>query len=173
MYLKIIGCLFIMTSTIGIGWEKAEELKERVKMLEELKCMMLLLQGELRFHHAALSEAFENVSVRVREPLCSFLRETAERLEKREGKSFEKIWDDASQSLLSGTGFRAEDGRLFELLRGSLGYLDLEQQTETLNQTIFRTEEAIGAAKEEQRQKGRLYQTMGVTAGAVLTLLVI
>lgn len=173
MYLKIIGCLFIMTSTIAIGWEKAEELKERVKRLEELKCMMLLLQGELRFHHAALSEAFENVSDRVREPLCTFLRETAERLEKHDGENFEMIWDNASKNLLLQPGFKKEDGSLLELLRGSLGYLDLELQTETLNQTIFRTEEAISVAKEEQKQKGRLYQTMGVTAGAVLTLLVI
>lgn len=85
MYLKIIGCLFIMTSTIGIGWEKAEELKERVKRLEDLKSMMLLLQGELRFHHAALSEAFGNVSVRVKDPFRGFLSEIAERLEQREG----------------------------------------------------------------------------------------
>lgn len=173
MYMKIIGCLFIMTSTIAIGREKAEELKERVKRLEELKCMMLLLQGELRFHHAALSEAFEHVSGRVREPLRTFLQETAQRLERRDGESFEIIWEDEAESLLQQPGFKKEDRDLFELLRGSLGYLDLEQQTETLNQTIFRTEEAISAAKEEQKQKGRLYQTMGVTAGAVLTLLVI
>lgn len=71
------------------------------------------------------------------------------------------------------TGFRAEDGQLLELLGGSLGYLDLELQTEMLNQTIFRTEEGLISAKEEQKQKSRLYQTIGVTAGAVLTLLVI
>lgn len=173
MYLKILGCLFIMTSTIAIGWGKAEELKERVKRLEELKSMMLFLQGELRFHHAALSEAFENVSERIGEPLREFLRETAERLEKREGEGFEAIWDEASEKLLTKEGFRAEDGQLLDYLRGSLGYLDLALQTETLNQTIFRTDEALAAAKEEQRQKGRLYRTMGVTAGAVLTLLII
>lgn len=173
MYLKMIGCLFIMASTVGIGYEKSEELAERVRKLEEFKSMMLFLQGELRFHHAALAEGFENVSERVSEPLKSFLKNNAERLEEREETNFIRIWQEETTRLLANSGFRKEDKTLFDDLQRSLGYLDLELQTETLNETIFRTAEVISRAKEEQRMKGRLYRTMGVTAGAVLTLLII
>ena len=62
MYIKIIGSLFLLSSATAIGFLKAEELRERVERLQELKRMMMLLQGELRFHRAELSEAFENVS---------------------------------------------------------------------------------------------------------------
>ena len=79
MYLKIIGCLFCLGAAATIGFLKAEELKSRVKRLEEFKRMMMLLQGELRFHRATLSEAFESVSRRVEEPFAGFLEETAER----------------------------------------------------------------------------------------------
>lgn len=60
-----------------------------------------------------------------------------------------------------------------KILGSSFGYLDLAMQTETLNLGILRTEEAIRQAKEEREKKGKLYQTMGVTAGALLTLLII
>lgn len=173
MYLKILGCIFIMASTAAVGWEKAEELKERVKRLEELKQMMMFLQGELRFHRASLSEGFENVAERIRDPLKTFLKETAEQLEKRDGQSFEKIWERAEMSLLAAPGYRKTDAELLGVLRGGLGYLDLELQTETLNQAIVRAGEAVLAAKEEQNRKSRLYRTMGVTVGAVLALLVI
>lgn len=173
MYLKIIGCLFIMASAAGIGFLKAEELAERVRRLEDLKSMMLLLQGELRFHHASLAEGFENVAERVREPLKTFLTEKAERLGHRSGASFGEIWKEGTQTLLETTGFRAADAELLDNLQRSLGYLDLELQTEALNQTIFRTGEAVLAAKEEQKAKSRLYRTMGVTAGAILALLII
>ncbi len=173
MYLKMIGSLFLMTSAIAIGFLKAEELNERVKRLTELKRMMVLLQGELRYRRAALAEAFENVSERVPEPFQRFLKEISERLEKRDADGFEKIWEEMSEKLLQEEGFCKEDGTLFEILKGSLGYLDLTMQTETLNLAILQTEDAIKLAKEQQESKGKLYRTMGVTCGALLTLLII
>lgn len=173
MYIKIIGCLFLMSSAAAIGFLKAEELNERVKRLQELKRMMMLLQGELRFHRAELSEAFENVSERVEEPFRTFLQETAKRLEQREVGGFEVIWQETAKEFMRTEGFGKEDLQLLELLGSSLGYLDLTMQTETLNLAIIRTEETIGIAKEQQESRGKLYQTMGVTVGALLTLLII
>ena len=54
MYIKLIGSLLVLVSSTTIGFLKANELKIRVKKLEELKWMMSLLQGELRFHRAEL-----------------------------------------------------------------------------------------------------------------------
>lgn len=173
MYIKMIGCLFLMGSAAGIGFLKAEELNERVKNLKELKRMMVLLQGELRFHRAALSEAFENVAGRVEEPFREFLRETAVRLEARESAGFDAVWREMSKRLLRSEGFLKEDEQLLELLRSSLGYLDLTMQTETLNLAIIQTEEAIKLAKEQRESRAKLYQTMGITVGALLTLLII
>ena len=66
-----------------------------------------------------------------------------------------------------------EDKYLLEQLGRGLGYLDLEMQTESLNQVIYQTEEVIKSAKEQKEIKEKLYQTMGVTAGAFLVLLII
>ena len=38
---------------------------------------------------------------------------------------------------------------------------------------ILQTEDSIHQAKEQQARKGKLYQTMGVTIGALLVLLII
>lgn len=173
MYLKIIGCLFCLGAAATIGFLKAEELKSRVKRLEEFKRMMMLLQGELRFHRATLSEAFESVSRRVEEPFAGFLEETAMRLEERQRGNFDEVWKEMSKRLLYTEGLQKEDEQLLELLRSSLGYLDLTMQTETLNLAMTQTEESIRQAKEMQERKGKLYQTMGVTVGALLALLII
>ena len=77
MYIKIFGSIFLLTSAAAIGYLKADELKERVRCLNALKRMMILLQGELRFHRAPLSEAFENVSERAEKPFDIFLGELA------------------------------------------------------------------------------------------------
>lgn len=173
MYIKIAGALFLMGSAAAIGFIKAEELKERVKILQELHRMILLLQGEFRFHRASLSEAFENVAGRVSDPFSLFLRKTAARLESREQGGFEEVWKETAEALLENDGFHKEDREILNILQSSLGYLDLTMQTETLNLAMIQTEEAVKAAREKQESKGRLYRTMGVTAGALLTLLMI
>ena len=162
-----------MSSSTVIGFLKAEELKERVKILQELKKMLLHLQGELRFHKAELSEAFENVAEKVEEPYRGFLRIMAEQLNEENQGGLETIWKENSRKLLLAEGFRKEDGHLLELFGGSLGYLDLTMQTEHLNLVMIRTEEAIEEAQKLKESRGKLYQTMGVTAGALLTLLMI
>ena len=173
MYIKIIGSLFLMTSSAAIGFLKADELSERVKQLKELKRMMILLQGELRFHKAALPEAFENVSERAEAPFSGFLKEMSQKLESKDSGGFYGVWSEVSEKLLKNEGFKKEDRQILELLGSSLGYLDLTMQTETLNLAILQAEDAIKLAKEQQEVKGKLYQTMGVTAGALLTLLII
>ncbi len=173
MYIKIIGALFLMSSAAAIGFLKAEELEERVKKLQEMKRMMLLLQGELRFYRAELTDAFEHVSEKAAEPFSGFLRDTAQRLKQHEAGGFEKIWQESIETISDKQGLLEEDLELLKILGSSFGYLDLAMQTETLNLGILRTEEAIRQAKEEREKKGKLYQTMGVTAGALLTLLII
>lgn len=173
MYIKIIGGIVLIGSSAAIGYLKAEELTTRVKMLTEWKRMLVLLQGELRFHRATLSESFENVADRVKQPIRDFLRQTAGKINAMDQGGFEKVWSETGKQLLLKDGFLKEDGQLLETLKSSLGYLDLTMQTETLNLAILQTEDAIQHAKEQQKVKGKLYQTMGVTVGAILTLLII
>lgn len=173
MYIKIAGSMILTGIGAMIGFSKAGELNERVRMLQGLKKMINFLQGELRFHRAALSEAFENVGERMEAPFSGFLQRMAHQIEAKELGDFEKVWEENAGQLLAAEGFRSEDEMLLDLLKSGLGYLDLAMQTETLNLAMIRTEEAIAEAKEESKTKGKLYQTMGVTIGALLSLMII
>lgn len=173
MYLKLIGGILLVGSSTAIGYMKAEELSTRVKMLTEWKRMLVLLQGELRFHRGTLSESFENVSERVEAPIRDFLRQMTDKMQGMDPGGFEKAWTESGSLLLLKDGFLKEDGQLLETLKSSLGYLDLTMQTETLNLAVLQTEDALQRAKEMRDRKGKLYQTMGVTVGAILTLLII
>ena len=173
MYIKILGGLLLIGSAAAMGFLKAEELKKRVSGLSELKRMMVLLQGELRFHRAILSEAFENVAENMNEPFSTHLKKMAVKIENRDSGGFVIIWRENSEMFLKDAGLEKRDAVILETLGSSLGYLDLTLQTETLNLAILQAEEAIKCAKGQAEKKGKLYQTMGVTVGALLTLLII
>ena len=173
MYLKIVGSLFVLCSAAVFGFWKAEKLNRRVLCLQELKRMTVFLQGELRYHRSRLSEAFENVSDRIRGPLGIFLQELAERIESNGVMTMDEAWKEATSHLLQNADFSKEDESLFEVLGNSLGYLDISMQIEHLNLTVLQIEDALNMAKEQWRVKGKLYRTMGVSLGALLVLLIV
>lgn len=173
MYLKIAGGLLVLIASVFWGCMKAAELEKHTMRLVELKRLLVLLQGELRFHRASLAEAFGNVAERVEEPFSVFLKEMSEKMEAKTFGSFEMIWRETIEKLFRKKGFMKEDEKIFEMLCSSLGYLDLTMQMETLNLTIMQVEEAIDNAKEKQEIRGKLYRTMGITAGAMLVLFII
>ena len=172
MYIKIAGGILLLGAATAAGILKSQELTERVRRLQEFKRMIIFMQGELRFHRATLAEAFENVSEKTASPFCEFLAGMAMELEK-ERSGFEELWRKSCKELLKQKGFQAEDGRLLELFGGGLGYLDLEVQMDSINMALVQTDEAIGNAREEERCRGRLYRTMGVTTGLLLALLIL
>ena len=143
------------------------------KELQELKKQnQELLRNKAKLE-ASLEEAFEAVAERMGSPFQEFLQELAEKLGKKEIKGFEEIWKEQVDSLLKEDGFQKEDRYLFQMVGNGLGYLDLNMQIENLNLAMLQTEEALKIAKEVQKVRGKLYQTLGVTAGMFLTLLII
>ena len=173
MYLKLISSVSLFTLSTALGFIKSEKLKERVKLLGELKRTAVFLQGELRFHRSILSDALENVAQRVTDPLALFLKEVAEKLEQKEKSSIETIWNTEIEKMYKNELLLKEDIPIFSMLGNSFGYLDVAMQLEHLNLVIIQTEDAIKSAKEQQEIKGKLYRTMGATIGAFLVLLVI
>ena len=173
MYIKIGGSLCILLVAAAVGFFKAEQLGIRVKRLMELKRMMILLQGELRFHRATLSEAFAGAAERLEEPFRSMLEKLSQQMELQNSPDFSILWQNMVKELFQMGGFLPEDEGLFQSLHNGLGYLDLTMQTETLHHAVLQTEEAIETAKKQQEIKGKLYRTIGVTAGAFIVLLVI
>ena len=113
------------------------------------------------------------MSKRVDDPFKGFLKETAQRIEDKYAGGFSCVWDEMTDELLAYGGLQKEDKNLLEQLGRGFGYLDLTMQTESLNLAIFQAEEAIKSAKEQKEIKGKLYQTMGVTTGAFLILLIL
>ena len=173
MYIKIFVCAGFLAASTMIGFTKARLLEQRVTRLCQWKRCLMLVQGSLRFHRAALWECFEEVSERAQEPFASFFGKVSERLQKKEEGGLYHIWEEQSKELIGTGNFAKEDAPLLELLGESLGHLDLPMQMDQLELVLLQTDENLRQAREQKEQKGKLYQTMGVTVGMLLVLLVI
>lgn len=173
MYLKIIVCIWILAAFSMMGFAKARALDMRVTRLCQWKKVIVLVQGELRFHRATLWECFGEVSERTEEPFLSFFQNISKRLQKKEEGGFWNVWEDESGKLQKNGGFPREDADLLNVFGSGLGHLDLTMQMNQIELAILQTEDRIRLAKEQKEQKGKLYQTMGVTVGMLMVLLLI
>ena len=61
MVLKLTGSFLVTCSCGALGMWKAAQWKEHLKMLEQLKKMVIMLRGEILYTHAPLGEAFGHV----------------------------------------------------------------------------------------------------------------
>ncbi len=173
MYLKIAGSILIVGCSAAIGFSFSRDLSGRISRLQEWKRLLLNLKGELGFRHASLTEAFQNVSERVHEPYAGLLQRVSERLKERDGHSYGEIWKEELENLQTAEHFCETDYRLVEELSEGLGVLDLTMQQDTLQMLLQRTEEAIEEASAEKRQKGRMYEMLGIMLGMFVVILII
>ena len=90
--MKTAGIILIIFSGTGLGLCKSMELAGRLKILERLAQLLMLLKGEIRCTGASLEDAFFDTAKKMPGEYRIFLEETAGRLKERPGITFEAIF---------------------------------------------------------------------------------
>ena len=84
--------VLVIFACAALGYKKSAAISDRLFLLREIEKLLLLLMGEITYRREALPEAVLRVSGKVQEPLCSFLKETAEMAQKYQGERFACIF---------------------------------------------------------------------------------
>ena len=130
--MKTTGIILIIFSGTGLGLCKSMELSGRLKILERLAQLLLLLKGEIRCTGASLEDAFLDVAKKMPGEYRLFLEETAGRIGERSGIAFEVIFRECAFKCLPMEKISPEEQECFLSLGEKLGYLDKEMQVAQL-----------------------------------------
>ena len=147
MALKWIGSMLVLFSAGGFGIWSAMQWRERLRLLEKLRQMIYFLKGEITYSHAPLAEALERVGKREAGPLGQLFTAAAEGICRQEGESLQEIWRREVQVLSS------------PKIRLPLTEEDLEQ-----------LDISIEYLRTNQREKCRLYTSLGIMGGMFLVI---
>ncbi len=173
IYIKILGCILILASSAGIGFFFSGELRNRIADLKELKKLIFLLRGDIRYANTPLPEAVQAMSVRHDGKYKHFLTVIAQRLNELGGVSFCSIWKNAVEKELGKTSLSKKDLADLGQLGENLGYLDKEMQINTLDLFISQVEEEITDLSRNVKEKSYLYNSLGVLGGIFITLIML
>lgn len=173
IYVKIMGCLLIVASCAGMGIHFSRELKTRILDLREIKNIIYLLKGDIKYSHTPLPEAIQSLGFRHDGKFKNFLLTIADKLNELGGISLYNIWKDAAQTELLHTSLSKKDIENLIRVGESLGYLDKDVQINTLEQYIEHVEEEIHELSKGAKEKVYMYNALGVMAGIFIVIIMI
>ena len=164
--MKTAGIILILFSGTGLGLCKSMELTARLKILEKLAQLLLLLKGEIRCTGATLEDAFLDAAAKMPGEYRLFLKETAGWLQQRP-----EIFRECAVRLLPLHRLSEEERESFLSLGEKLGYLDREMQVAQLTLLEEELDYRIKILKSAMPKQQKTYQSMGILGGILLAVL--
>ena len=173
MAVKILGAVCIIAACTAMGFRQSFKLNLRYKELQELKKILCLLAGEIRFGGGTLEETFRTVAARSGSPFEDFFCFLSEEMKERTGVRLSELWDRAVRERLSASHLTEEDLDIRLRMGYDLGCLDRETGLSTLTLASEQLEDARRDLYGELPKKMRLYNCLGILAGVFITILLI
>ncbi|MBH1940197.1 stage III sporulation protein AB [Mobilitalea sibirica] len=170
---KIIGCLLVIISTTGMGMFFSNELRCRIEDLKELKKLILLLRGDIRYANTPLPEAISGIARRHNGGYETFLSKVSSKLNELSGITFSQIWKEAVEQELTKTSLTKKDKLHLVQFGESLGYLDKDMQMNTLDLYINQLEDETLELSKTVKEKAYLLNSLGIMAGIFISIIML
>jgi len=168
--MKLIGCFLVIASSTAMGFFFSNEMKNRVENLKELKKLIVLLRGDIRYANTPLPEAISAIARRSPGKFESFFKSTSQKLQDLSGQTFAEIWKEAVNKELNETSLTKKDKSNLISLGENMGYLDKDMQLNTLDLFIAQLEEEIKEISKTVKEKAYLYNSLGIMAGIFISI---
>lgn len=171
--MKITGCIMVIASSSAIGFYFSSQIRQRISDLRELRKLIGLLRGDIRYAATPMPEAIAALAKRHNGNFKEFLDYVSEKLCELSGQTFALIWRSGVDTMLSSTSLNRKDKLLLAQLGDNLGYLDKDMQVNTLDLYIAQMDEEIADLSRTVRGKAYLYNTLGIMAGIFITIVML
>lgn len=173
--IKMCGIILILASSAGIGFNLSNIMRLRLNELTELKKMILMLRGEIKYTGTPLGEAFGVISRRTKGVYSELFKNTGMELNALSGKTLPEIWKEQFTSELMKNESHLSDKDFKWLLQFAegLGYLDKEMQLGTIELYMEQLDEIIEAGTKDFTKNSKLCKALGICAGLFLTIILI
>lgn len=169
--LRLLGAGLTIASSTAIGFSICGTMRRRIRILQELRKMAVMLDSEIMYANSALEEAFGHIEKRLTAPVGVFLRNLRKRMEEGEHGLFGELFQAQMQQDLADSGLKKEDLESLGSLGGQLGYQDIHMQKKILEYYLKQVNDACIQAQQEYREKEKLFCCLGVGAGIFLVIL--
>ena len=163
--LKLISSFFIVAGTTGLGYYFHWEKKQRIVYLKEMRHIMQMMENEINYGRTSFPEICKNISNRISGSFYLFVQKVIEEYEKRDGRSFYRIWAENSKELKSNQYITESDINLFTSFYTERGYDNEVMQRKDMQININAMDQLILKMDKELERNYKMYISIGVMSG--------
>ncbi|MEF9915775.1 MAG: stage III sporulation protein AB [Lachnospiraceae bacterium] len=146
-------------------------MQKHMEELQNLKHIILMIRGEIKYTKAPLGEIFGHLSMKCQEPYKKWLHSLKLQLDKRSASSFVSVWNTSIDQNLSLSFLNKKDIGELKMLGNLMGCLDQEMQLATLDLYMEQLDRQLQKVREEIPSKKRLSNYLGVMGGIFIAII--
>lgn len=169
--IRLVGAVLLSGGAAALGFGAVRHLERRVRDLNMLSAGLAVMKRELSWKLTSLPELLTRASQETKGQVSDFFRLCSIGARHLNGRPFRQIWEQGMESVR--LQIEPEDLAVLQQVGGVLGRYDGEHQRQALEEAIARMDERRRAAADRRNRMGRVYGTLGLTAGAFLVILFI
>ena len=167
---RLLGAVLLAFGCGWVGFQASLALSRREAALRDTARGLALLEQELELDSPPLPQLMDRLVPRCRGPARELFQGCRGALGRLEEESFSSAW----RRLVGELEGLGPEGRSCLLPLGdTLGRCGSEEQRQAVSLVGRRLAEAAARAEEDRRRMGRVYQTLGLSGGAFLVILLL
>lgn len=167
--LRLAGAVLVAAGGAWLGFSAAGELRRRERTLRALLGALDWMERELSFRLAPMPELLGGAALRTDGPVSDFFAHCRDGLDGLGEKTLALLWREG----LGHLGLDERAAVALEELGDALGRCDGEGQVRAVGRARAELDRALDQAREDRKDIGRMYRVLGVSAGAVLVILLL
>lgn len=168
--IRAIGAVLIAAGGAWFGLTAAEKLRRQERALEDMLAGLVLLEQELELGGLKLGQLMDKLADQTKGAARAVFGGCGAELQRLDHEEFSVLW---KRVLASCMELGKEEQAALEPLGSTLGRCDSAEACEVTAGVRKRLEELRSRVEEERRNQGKLCQTLGVTGGAFLAILLL
>lgn len=176
---KLIGIMLAFLGCTALGFLKASNLRHREKLLLDFKDLLLHISTEISYFKEPLPQIFERLSAERCESEEGVISETGLLLRncltayRTEGIDMDRLWKNAVDFVYEDLPVTQRDVVVMKKCGDFLGQSDFAGQQDHFLLLNHQLDRQIEQAAQSADTKGKMYSRLGLSAGAVLAIILI
>lgn len=170
---KLLGCLMVIVGCSSIGFLYGETLNKRLKQLKEFEKIILHINNEITYLFTPLPELLYKISSKSEEPFDHITKKVSKLLSLNEVEDVYEAFHIAIEENRHNLYLKDDDMNLIYDFAKNIGQCDVDGQKSILSYTKINTQKAIEEAEKVRNKNLKIYRYLGVTAGAMLVIMMI
>jgi len=171
MLIRIVGAAAVMVGSVGLGLYYAAKEGFRVQDLLEFKKALLILSSEIEYMRSPLAVACANIAKRTDCGAQHLFEHFSNALTAGEGETAYQLWLTSMEATKEKAFLAPEDWAVIEGFGKTLGYLDKHMQQNAITYAVSYIDEKAAAIQAQSDKNKRMYRSLGVIGGLLITII--